>query len=468
MAFYRWTIFAVKDAHAEYDDASAAAFDLAWVNSVVDEYLIPDPITTTQSTPLSVDIPHFSGTNWHSVKSKMSALLATRTGNAGIPLTYLVRSTRLLWEDTETMNNLQARRAATKLLEGNTYDLDNREFFRILLNTFSSTTLDNVVKGFQKEENGMEAWKAILANVEGGNYNSELKRQGDAVIEGAFFDPAKNFTIEQYFDKHVKSHELHAEANAHVPDWKKIDQFMKGIRCTSLQNDFRNIKDDPQYSTFTTMYNKINENYRTLISQGIIKPVSINKSRISQIDTDHNTPYRGGRNAGGRFGGRGQGRGRGRGNFYGRGRGCGGRHGRGGQQGRGAGRNIDMTNVNMQALPPNLDLNDLSFPDEQWYGFTHEQRNAVNALRRLRNSGRQDNNKTMTTPAQLPLPRQLELKIAIYTNLFNYHQCLMVTSLTHLEHLKLTTPKATIMEEQAELVDQPDPQMQEMLLFADD
>ena len=58
----------------------------------------------------------------------------------------------------------------------------------------------------------MGAWKEIIANVEGANYASELKRQGNQIIENAFFDPNKNFTFEKYFDKHVKSHKFHAAA----------------------------------------------------------------------------------------------------------------------------------------------------------------------------------------------------------------------------------------------------------------
>ena len=43
----------------------------------------------------------------------------------------------------------------------------------------------------------MGAWEAIIANVEGENYASELKCQGNQVIENAFFDPNKNFTFEK-------------------------------------------------------------------------------------------------------------------------------------------------------------------------------------------------------------------------------------------------------------------------------
>ena len=390
LAFYKWTIVAIKDGRAEYEEADAATFDLDWVNSIVDEYLMKDPSTTPQSTPPSVIVPKFVGTNWHDTKSKLTALLATRIGNSGIPLTYLVRKTRLRWEDTDTMNNLQERRISTKAHEGNTYELDNRELFRILMSTFTATTLDNVVKSFQATNDGMSAWTAITANVEGSNYFNELKRQGDAAIEGVFFDPNKNFAFEKYFDKHVRSHELHAEAEAPVPEWRKIDLFMKGVRCTALQNDFRGLKDDPLYKTFTAMYNKINENYRTLIDQGILKPVSVFKRRIAQLGSDPNSNPRGGRayRGRGRDFGRGRGYGRyGRGRGFGRGRGYGRGRGRGGRQQSGRGRNIDMSQVNMSALPPNIDLNNLSFSDDEWYAFSQAARDAISALRLISYGG---------------------------------------------------------------------------------
>ena len=165
-----------------------------------------DPDATPQSTAFSVIIPTFDGTNWHDVKAKVIALLTTRVRTSGTPLTYLIRENRQTWEDTEQIPNIQERRITPKVHKGNTFELDNIELFRILLNTFTSTTLDNVVRSFQKHNNGMGAWKATISNVEGANYASKLKRQGNQLIENAFFDPNKNFTFEKYFDNHVKSH----------------------------------------------------------------------------------------------------------------------------------------------------------------------------------------------------------------------------------------------------------------------
>ena len=100
-------------------------------------------------------------------------------------------------------------------------------------------------------------------------------------------------------DKHVKSHKLHATAQAPIPEWRKIGQFMKNIKCSNLQNDYRNLKDSSLYQSFTAICNKLNENYRTMIQQGILKPVSGFRRKINAVDSNGgNEPHRGGRGCG--------------------------------------------------------------------------------------------------------------------------------------------------------------------------
>jgi len=392
LAFHKWTIYAIKDAEEVYDNTEAPNFNRAWIDSISDEYLMKDPDPTPQSTSFSVTIPSFVGTNWYEVKSQLLSLLATRTGKAGIPLSYLTRDSRQTWKGTDHILSSQDRRIATKAHSGNSFDIDNREFYRIISNVFTASTLEDVIRAQQKTQNGIKAWMSIKANVEGASYNSELKRQGDAMIESAFFDPTRNFSFEKYFQLHVKSHEIHAAALDQVPEWRKINGFMKGIKCTQLQDDFRNIKDDPRYQSFTSFYNKMNENYRMLVEQKIIKPISVFKRKINQFGTEVEDTRGRGR---GRLGGRGRGR------FNGRGRGGRGRNnhrgggrfiGRGGR-GRGYGRGYqDTPQVDLNCLPPNLDLHNLTFTDERWFNeFNQDQRNTITALRGMRNQNRSIN-----------------------------------------------------------------------------
>ena len=80
LAFYKWTVYAIKDAHAEYNENNSAAFELTWINSIIDSDNTHDPDATPQSTAFSVIIPTFDGTNWHAVKAKVIALLTTSVG----------------------------------------------------------------------------------------------------------------------------------------------------------------------------------------------------------------------------------------------------------------------------------------------------------------------------------------------------------------------------------------------------
>ena len=176
--------------------------------------------------------------------------------------------------------------------------MDNKEFFRILANVLTSTTtLENDVHKFKGTKHGRDFWNFLTAIVEGASFPTELKRQGDTIIKDLVYDPNKNFLFERYYQLHARSYEIFAAAGDPVAKCRKINQFMDGIKCGKLQDDYRGMKDDPRYTTFSAFYNKIAENYRTLVAQKIIKPISIYKCKISSLTNEE--------------GGRGSGRGRG-------------------------------------------------------------------------------------------------------------------------------------------------------------
>ena len=85
LSFYNWTVYEIKDAHAEYNENNSAEFDLTWINSIIDSYNMKDPDATPQSTAFLVIIPTFIGTNWHDVKSKAIALLTTHQEPTYLP-----------------------------------------------------------------------------------------------------------------------------------------------------------------------------------------------------------------------------------------------------------------------------------------------------------------------------------------------------------------------------------------------
>ena len=83
----------MKDDEAEYETTGATAFDLDWVDSIIDKYFMEVPKETYQSTLFSAMISSFIGKNWYEVKYHMVQLLSTLIWEAGIQLSYLIRGT---------------------------------------------------------------------------------------------------------------------------------------------------------------------------------------------------------------------------------------------------------------------------------------------------------------------------------------------------------------------------------------
>lgn len=377
LTFRRWAIIAIKEGGSTFHANEAATFNQAWIEGNEDMFSGEGTEPSPAGTTLPVKVPSFTGTNWYEVKDAFVQGLASIYGQSGVPLTYLVRDERKTWEQTEHIGSLEQRRILTKAHSGAEFNKDNTELHRLLSQTFTSTTLQDVVRQYGATSNGVAAWKAILDNVQGSNYNNELRRRAESLVAHCFYDPNRNFSFEEYFQRHTRYHDMMAKAGDPVSDSQKIAKFMSGIKDSTLQQVMVASNTTTQNMPFTSFYNDIHEKYRLLVDTKQLKPASIHKRKISQISTD--TGGRGGRGRGrGRGNGRGgRGRNQGRG---GRGRGRGGRGGRGGFQ------------INWNVLPPNIDINgNLDFDDNTWYGFTDEAREEIKKIRSMQRQRRSIN-----------------------------------------------------------------------------
>ena len=161
----------------------------------MESYTMEKAEVTSQSTAFSVTVVKYTGTNWFDVRGQIIQLMSTRIGNSGIPLSYILRDERKEWENTEDITSLQDRRTATKMLAGPTFDLDNKEVFRILANVLTGTTLEDDINKYKTSKNGKKAWDSIIGIVQGASYTNELKRQGDRLIKDLFYDPANELRL---------------------------------------------------------------------------------------------------------------------------------------------------------------------------------------------------------------------------------------------------------------------------------
>lgn len=185
LALRRFAIITIREGGAFYEPNDAPDSSLAWINQIQEEYNQKDPDPTTPG-PLVVK---FKGNNWYLVKSQFLLALQTVYGQSGVPLSYLIRETRVNWEDTDNLNDypsLQSRRIASKEHAGADFNKDNVELYQIL----DGTTLEDVVKA-TAGSNGVRAWRNITDNVEGAHYNNELRRDANAIADSAFWDSSK-------------------------------------------------------------------------------------------------------------------------------------------------------------------------------------------------------------------------------------------------------------------------------------
>ena len=369
LAFRKWSIIAVKEGDAMYDVADVAIFNYTWITSIQEEFSHANPDPTSPG-PLPVKVPKFNGQNWYEVKAALELSLTLVYGHSGIPLSYLVRTTRQTWDDANTLTSLEQRRIATKAHKSTEFNKDNAELYRILGQEFDTTTLADVIRDV-KRSNGIRAWSEVLGNEEGANYRTELRRRAEGIVHTTFYDPNKNFGFEGYFQRHTRYHDMMAKAGAPIQKWEKIEKFMTGIRCQSLQNVYITSTMGNQNLTFTQFYNDIHEKYRRLVDTKQIRPANIHKRKISQVNTDpEGRSSRDGR-GNGRRGGRGRGRGRG---------------------GRGRGRDNTDISINWSVLPQGLDPHgSLEFDDAVWYKISREAKAEIKKLRALQHQQRNIN-----------------------------------------------------------------------------
>lgn len=388
LIFRRWAVYAIIEGGAEYSENNLADFTLAWLDSIQDDYSGKINEPTAPGSALAVEVPKVKGDNWYEVKEALLLALQSYYGKGGVNLTYLTRDERKEWEDTEDMDTLEQRRVATKAHSGSDFSHDNTELYCILNSHFTGSALQDVVSNVRRS-NGINARKAIIGNLEGAHYNNELRRKADAIVSQAFYDPNKQFSFEDYFQRHTRYHAMMEKAGDPVSDVQKIQRFISGIRNNTLQKVIIASSDTTQNMTFTAFYNALHEKYRMLCDSQQLKPASMYKKRnINQLSTNEGGGRGYGNNSGRGRGGRG-GRGTGRGRYGGRGGHGGGRggRGRGGRGGRG-GYNTDNV-INWNALPRGFDVNqNLDFDDNTWNNFSPGARAEIVKIRRMRNQQR--------------------------------------------------------------------------------
>ena len=261
---------------------------------------------------------------------------------------------------------MEERRINCYRHSGPGYHEDNRTFYNVLVQFFSGSSCEDIIRRYQTSGNGKSAWRDVKNHLEGQDYKLQLVREANSMLEKANFSGNARYGFEDYYKTHVRAHLMLLEGDQPKSELEKITTFMSKITDQGILADYKSNRNDPLLrDNFQALYNHLAEGHRFDHPDGVPARITrkSNKRTINQV-TGRGYAIRGGRGRG-RFGGRGRGRGR-----DGRGRGRG-------------GNNYGQSTSNEGTLPPEVVSNPhQEFDTAKWNSFSYQQRQAIHLLRR--------------------------------------------------------------------------------------
>jgi len=173
-------------------------------------------------------------------------------GAADIPLTYVYREDEIVTNETrnQTYETQEEMYAATTVLSGNHFVLDNRRIW----NELKTLTVDGpgwtFIKVFEDTKNGRAAVLALVKQNEGDNSKMIRKQKAYASLGAlAFSGPRKTFSFQHYVTAHMKCHNELAICGEPVSESKKVTDFIAGISDTTLSSGIAHVWGDQNLLT---------------------------------------------------------------------------------------------------------------------------------------------------------------------------------------------------------------------------
>ena len=294
--------------------------------------------------------PFKKDTKWRPWKESVVTYLHSKTGQAAIPLAYIVREfdQGIPGAIYSTVHEQLVNQA---IHHGPEYNTNNGIVYDLLQSLTLNGPAWSWISGFQRSRNGRGAWKALIEYYEGDAMQMRSKQQCyDSIAKASYQGWKRNFDFSAYVAIHQQAHQDLARLGEPIPENKKVRDFLQGITDPQWNNIKLNVLSNPVFmNSFSSTINYM---------ASAIDMISKNTASTTRQISEYNS-------------GSSQRTGRG----YNRGRGRGGRGGRNNRSGRGRGRNNNGSNQ------PTTNNDDRpitrSYSREEWQNLSQAEKNRV-------------------------------------------------------------------------------------------
>jgi len=149
--------------------------------------------------------PFKKDTKWRPWKESFSTYLHSKTGQASIPLAYIIRECDVPLPNVH-YPTIHDEIVACAILQGPEYNLNNG----IIIDLLQSLTIHGLawawISAYERVRDGRNAWKALMAYYEGDSMRTHTKHEYyDAISRETFISLTSQVTS-LFTNKHIKTY----------------------------------------------------------------------------------------------------------------------------------------------------------------------------------------------------------------------------------------------------------------------
>ncbi len=191
--------------------------------------------------------PFKKDTKWRPWKESFSTYLHSKTGQASIPLAYIIRECDVPLPNVH-YPTIHDEIVACAILQGPEYNLNNG----IIIDLLQSLTIHGLawawISAYERVRDGRNAWKALMAYYEGDSMRTRTKQEYyDAISNASYKGNIHQFDFTSYVAVHQQAHKDLLRLGEPMPEGKKVRDFLQGIMDPQCANIKLNVLANPTY-----------------------------------------------------------------------------------------------------------------------------------------------------------------------------------------------------------------------------